>query len=72
MTEKLLTRPEAAAHLNSLGFPITKNTLQKMATLGGGPEYQLFGNKALYRPSKLIAWAEAKLSVPRTSTSEMA
>ena len=34
---KYLTRPEAAQHLTERGLPITKNTLQKMATVGGGP-----------------------------------
>lgn len=72
MQPKYLTRPEAAEHLTARGFPITKGTLQKFATVGGGPVYYRFGNKALYLPDDLDAWAEAKLSAPRCSTSEAA
>jgi hypothetical protein len=67
-----LTRAEAAAYLTERGLPISKNTLQKMATVGGGPPYQIFGNKALHEPAKLDEWAEAKLSAPRRTTSEAA
>jgi hypothetical protein len=67
-----LTREEASAYLTGRGLKITKTTLQKMATLGGGPTYAIFGSRALYTPSNLDAWAEAKLSAPRASTSEAA
>ena len=66
-----LTRPEAAAYLTARGMKISKNTLQKMATVGGGPLYRLFGNKVLYVPADLDTWADAKLSPPRRSTSEL-
>lgn len=72
MHPRYLSRPEAAAFLTEHGFPISKNTLQKMATTGGGPTYRIFGHRALYTPDDLIAWAEAKLSAPRISTSEVA
>ena len=67
-----LLRPEAAKFLTERGFPTAKNTLQKMATTGGGPVYRIFGNRSLYTRDDLLAWAEAKLSVPRRSTSEAA
>lgn len=67
-----LTRAEAADFLTRRGLRISKNTLQKMATVGGGPVYQIFGNRALYRPEALVQWAEAKLTPPRSSTSEAA
>jgi hypothetical protein len=67
---KYLTRPEAAQYLTERGLPISKLTLQKLATLGGGPPYRIWGNKALHQPADLDAWAEAKLSAPRRSTSE--
>jgi hypothetical protein len=70
MLNKYLTRPEAAKHLTERGLPITKSTLQKMATTGGGPPYQKFGNRTLYTPNTLDSWAEEKLSEPRRSTSE--
>jgi hypothetical protein len=65
-----LTRPEAADYLNKRGLKITKNTLQKMATTGGGPPYQLWGNITVYTPLGLDSWADAKLGAPRRSTSE--
>jgi hypothetical protein len=67
---KYLTRAEAAAYLTERGLPISKNTLGKMATVGGGPPYQLFGNKAVSTPAQLDEWVEAKLSPPKRSTGE--
>lgn len=69
MHTKYLSRPEAAEHLNGRGLPITKGTLQKYATVGGGPIYYRFGNRALYAAADLDAWATEKLSAPRRSTS---
>jgi hypothetical protein len=69
---KYLTRREAAEHLTDQGMPMSWKTLQKMATTGGGPAYQIFGNRALYQPPILDQWAEARLSAPRRSTSEAA
>lgn len=65
-----LTRPEAAAHIVARGLPITKGSLQKLASIGGGPPYQIFGNKAVYTSVELDSWAEQRLTAPRTSTSE--
>ncbi len=42
--------------------------LPRTAT-GGGPAYQRFGLRAVYRREDLDAWAESKLSAPRKSTS---
>ena len=68
---EFLTRPEAADHLSKCGFKTTKNTLQKYATVGGGPLYRIFGIRALYTRDDLDAWASQKLSAPRRSTSEI-
>ncbi len=65
-----LKRAESAAALTARGFPIAAATLRTMATRGGGPPYQLFGKAALYQWGDLLAWAEARLSAPRRSTSE--
>jgi hypothetical protein len=70
MQKHYLTRQEAACYLSGQGLRVSKNTLQKFATVGGGPEYSIFGNRALYTPDNLIAWVEARLSVSRKSTSE--
>jgi hypothetical protein len=65
-----LDRREAAKYLTNRGLKCSHNTLQKLATTGGGPAYAIFGNRALYTPQNLDAWAEARLSAPRKSTSE--
>ena len=70
MTTKFLTRAEAAAHLTERGLHITKGTLQKFASVGGGPAYFRFGNRAVYDPQALDAWAMQRLGNPRSSTSD--
>jgi hypothetical protein len=65
-------RREAADYLTKRGFKTTWSTLQKYGTTGGGPQYQLFGNRAVYLEQDLDSWAESKLSAPRFSTSEVA
>ena len=69
--QQFLTREEAAAYLTARGLKITKTTLQKLATVGGGPDYSIFGNRALSTIEQLDRWAESKLK-PRRSTSEAA
>ena len=70
MLKRYLTRHEAASYLSERGLLISKNTLQKFATVGGGPDYSIFGNRALYTPQNLDSWAETRLSASRKSTSE--
>jgi hypothetical protein len=65
-----LRRDAVAAALTALGLPVKSKTLATMATRGGGPPYQLFGRWPLYRWGDALAWAEARLSAPRRSTSE--
>ena len=67
-----LSRSEAADFLKERGLPIAKTTLQKYATIGGGPRYQRFGNRALYTEDNLLAWAEKRMSAPVASSSELA
>lgn len=66
----LLTRDQAAAALTAAGFPMKAKTLATKATRGGGPPYQSFGQRVLYRWSTTLEWAQARLSAPRGSTSE--
>jgi hypothetical protein len=68
--ETLLTRACTAAALTEAGFPVSPATLATKATRGGGPPYQLFGRKPLYRWGAALAWARSRLSKPVTSTSE--
>ena len=68
--DTLLRRAAAAEALNAIGIPCTSKTLETKASRGGGPPFRLFGRIPLYRWGDLLAWAEAKMSVPRRSTSE--
>ncbi|MBI1415761.1 MAG: DNA-binding protein [Limimaricola sp.] len=70
MTNSFLTRPEAAAYLTARGFPVAKATLQKYATVGGGPVYRRFGNRVLYLASDLDTWAQSKLTPALTASFE--
>ena len=68
--ETMLTRDKAATALSEHGYPISKLSLQTMASRGGGPTYRHFGKRALYRWADLLAWAEKRCTAPRRSTSE--
>lgn len=68
--DALLTRDAVAMALTAAGFPVKAKTLATKATRGGGPPYQLFGVRPLYRWRNALAWAEGRLSAPRRSTSE--
>lgn len=65
-------RKEAARRLTEQGLKTSPATLTKLACVGGGPEYRIFGNRAVYTEAALSEWAEAKLSAPRRSTSVIA
>lgn len=69
MTDKFLDRNEAAQYLTDRGLRYSKNTLQKLACVGGGPVYRCFGLRAVYLQADLDAWVDAKLSAPRHSSS---
>jgi len=66
----LLTRSRAAEELTRAGYPTSKSSLATLASRGGGPPYRLYSKIALYRWGDLLAWAEARCSEPRCSTSE--
>jgi hypothetical protein len=68
--DALLRRRKTAEALTTAGFPITAATLATMACRGGGPRYRLFGRVPLYNWSDALAWAEARLTAPRNSTSD--
>jgi hypothetical protein len=68
--QALLTREAVAAALTEAGFPVKSRTLATKATRGGGPQFQKFGTRPLYRWGDAISWAESRLSRPRGSTSE--
>ena len=66
-----LRRSEVPAYLmDKFGIPIAFRTLNKMATLGGGPVMQYSGRTPLYHVDDLDRWANERLSKPVSSTSE--
>lgn len=65
----LLDRKQASDYLSSRGFGVAPRTLAKLACVGGGPHFRHFGRKVRYERPTLLAWAEGRLSPPRTSTS---
>ncbi|UCA46148.1 hypothetical protein [Pseudochrobactrum sp. XF203] len=66
-----LRRNEVPAYLmGKFGIPVALRTLNKMATVGGGPAMQYSGRIPLYHVDDLDAWAEARLSKPVSSTAE--
>lgn len=68
--EILLDRKEAAQFLTSRGFKTAPATLAKLACLGGGPTFKSWGRRPLYREADLLAWAQARTTEPRQSTSD--
>lgn len=68
--ERRLTRAEAAAFLGERGYRVAYATLNKYATVGGGPRFESFGRRPLYRPTELLAWVASKTTGPRRHTSD--
>jgi hypothetical protein len=68
-----LRRADAARYLqNKFGLRCAKQTLAKLAVIGGRPTFRLAGRTPLYAPSDLDGWAESKIGGPRLSTSQEA
>ena len=70
--DALLTRSATAAALTAAGFPVRAATLATKATRGGGPKFQRFGARPLYKWGDALQWAQSRLSRPIGSTSEAA
>jgi hypothetical protein len=68
--DTLLTRLGAAQFLTEQGYQTAPATLATKASRGGGPEYECYGRRPLYRPEKLLEWAKSRLSKPVRSSSE--
>ena len=61
--ERYLTRREVVRFLTEQGYPIGKSTIDKlsMPSRGDGPPPAgYWGNRALYDPNKVLAWAKAR------------
>jgi hypothetical protein len=68
--DRKLGRKEAAQFLTDQGYKTAPATLAKLACIGGGPTFESFGRRPLYREVDLLAWAEARTTGPRRSTSD--
>src|SRR5215468_6518193 len=68
--DTMLTRPATSAALTEAGYPVATATLATKASRGGGPPYQKFGPRALYRWGVALDWAKTLLKDPVRSTSE--
>ena len=68
--DALLTREQTSEALKEAGYPVEPSTLATKASRGGGPEFQKFGVRVLYRWGDVLAWAQSRLSAPRRNTSE--
>lgn len=68
--QKALLRCAAAEFLTDSGYPIRPNHLAKLASIGGGPKFRKFGNRPIYDPDDLLAWAEERAGEKVSSTSE--
>ena len=51
--ERRLDRKQAAQFLTDLGYRTAHATLAKLACIGGGPTFESFGRKPLYREADL-------------------
>lgn len=61
--QRYLRRQEASEYLSERwGVPAARNTLAKLAVIGGGPKFYRFGRFPMYSPSDLDTWAESRLS----------
>jgi hypothetical protein len=66
-----LRRSEVPAYmLEKHGIPVALATLNKLASIGGGPAMEYAGRIPLYTPKALDIWAEERLSKPVRSTAE--
>jgi hypothetical protein len=68
--DRLLSRRDAARFLSEQGYKTAPSTLAKLACIGGGPPFRSFGRQPLYHPADLAAWAHARCSGSRRSTSD--
>ena len=68
--ERRLDRKEAASFLTAHGYRTAPATLAKLACIGGGPAFESFGRRPLYRETELLAWPQARSTGLRRSTSD--
>lgn len=66
-----LRRSEVPEYLmQKHGIPVALATLNKLASIGGGPAMRYAGRIPLYDVEDLDRWAKGRLSAPVMSTSD--
>jgi hypothetical protein len=64
MSERWLSRKEAATYLTAMGYSISPRTLANYASDGSGPPYRLWlGVRAQYDSTELVNWANSRTTV---------
>ena len=63
-----MTREKVAKTLTSMGYRISHNTLNNMASQRRGPPYEVWGRFAYYTWGSVIDWAENRFTAPSTAT----
>jgi hypothetical protein len=69
--DALLDRKAIAEALTSRGFRTKQSTLATLASRGGGPTFQKYGQRVVYKWADALSWAQSRLSDPVASTSEL-
>jgi hypothetical protein len=54
---RLVTLPELLAVLKKAGFPTSRPTIHKLQMRGAGPNFWVYGNRAIYRLEDALQWA---------------
>lgn len=68
METRYLRREEAAQYLQNRVHAYTAKTLAKLATVGGGPEFQKLGRFPVYTAEALDKWLASKTGPVVSST----
>ena len=66
-TDRRHDTTEAAAYLTRHGYRVAPATLTRMRCVGGGPAFEVFGHRPVYRASDLLAWARSRTTARRPS-----
>lgn len=70
MSAQCLTRKAAAPYITArFGLPCSMKTLEKWATVGGGPRFMKSGSRVLYRIADIDEWFAKRSTAPLASTS---
>lgn len=69
---RFMGRRDAAEYCTSKGLALAVATLEKFATIGGGPKFRKWGRKVVYAVPDLDAWIAQRLGPAVSSTSELA